>query len=445
MIIKESVSGSVTFRNGTAVNLNDSSIISAKTKKQCCPDGRFEIGGVYAATLSLTCKIPGTNSFNLRGAEIILNSRYGSEQSFSPRGTFWITDARRIASDIYSITALDAVGWLDASSMNYSDENDRIFDNIAKMLESTGEGHELHTWCGILTNITNSILQRITGTENMLEWIHYDSTVNGDYRNQWIFAFINERWTKTDRNAVFFLSTETGSGNSDCPRDLFRYLAQLAGGFICARPDGKLTLRQFAQYDLGTVDILPENTEADSLEIADFAMHILSVTAQSEIMNAQGNPADFMMWTEFSSYAALAPFRIQLSSNPFLDGFTAAWIRGDAAANIPDLGTIAINLWMTSRNPGSNIDLIIRPFRCKVHMQTRFEPGQHVRILDPRGDNFLETVLTSVTWTFRGGYELSCAGEDSRTMSDALRMSKADKALKEVRNRCSVLEKKLSD
>ena len=431
MIIEEYVSGSVTFRNGTSVPLSDSTVISVSVKKQCCPDGKFEIGGVYAASLSMTCQIPGTNSFSLRGAKIALNSKFQNEANFQPRGIFWVTDAKKLSGDIYSITGIDAVGWLDSSSMNYTDEQNRIFDSVAKYFESQGYGRTLNGWCSDITSFVNRLVASMTGMENVLSWTNYDSSYNGDYHNRYIY---NQAGTNLG-DALFWLSTEADSGITDCPRDLFTHLARLAGGFICARPDGSFTLRQFAQRDLGTAEITENCIEADSCEIADFTIQVLSVAVQSEILSGA---ADMAVWTAFSSYAALSPLRIHIHSNPFLDGFTAAYCRGDYSRKTENLWTIADSLFYL-------VSSSIRPFHCKVHKTERFEPGEKIRILPPGGTDFLESIITSVTWTFRGGCELSCSGEDSRTMSDALRMSKADKAIKEAQNRCSALEKKKAD
>ena len=431
MIIEEHIQVTVTFRNNAFVTLLDNHVVSASIKKQCCSDGKFDIGGVYAAVLSVICRIPGTNSFSLRGAKIAVNSKFRSDAGYLTRGTFWVTDAKKLSGDIYSITGIDAVGWLDSSSMNYTDEQNRIFDSVAKYFESQGYGRTILNWCGELTNFVNRLIRSMTGMENVLSWTNYDSSYNGDYHNRYIY---NQDGTNLG-DALFWLSTEADSGITDCPRDLFAHLARLAGGFICARPDGSLTLRQFAQRDLGTAEITENCIEYDSCEIADFTIQVLSAAVQSEILSGA---ADMAVWTAFGSYAALSPLRIHIHSNPFLDGFTAAYCRGDYSRKTENLWTIADSLFYL-------VNSDIRPFRCKVHKPEHFEPGEKIRILPPGGSDFLESIITSVTWTFRGGCELSCSGEDSRTMTDALRMSKADKAIKEAQSRCSALEKKKAD
>lgn len=441
MIIEEHISGSVTFRNGTSVPLSDSTVIGVSVKKQCCPDGKFEIGGVYAASLSMTCQIPGTNSFSLRGAKIILNSKFQNEANFQPRGIFWVTDAKKLSGDIYSITGMDAVGWLDSSSMNYTDAQNRIFDSVADYFAAQASLYYLQDWCAVLTSFTDSIVSRMTGTSGILSWKHYDSDQNGHFRNQYIWTNINGEEVELDgqdgrecREPSYFIYIENGAGSSDCPRDLFRALASIACGFIYAGTDGKLTLGQFGQPDFGTATITPDCIEADSLEIADFQLALLSSSVQSDVFDGAAN---MQIYTDLSDYLIYAPFRNAISSNPFVDGFTQQHVNPDRSDDgLRNLWTLAKGLWVSGLHP--------RPFRCKVHKAERFQPGQAVRILPPGGDNFLDSIITSVTWTFRGGCTLSCSGEDSRTMTDALRMSKADKAIKEARNRCYALEKKIS-
>ena len=70
MIIAESIRVEVYKYNYAAhsydlvTTLTESSIISAGGKRQCCADGTFEIGGVYAATFSGTGSTDGTNGAN---------------------------------------------------------------------------------------------------------------------------------------------------------------------------------------------------------------------------------------------------------------------------------------------------------------------------------------------------------------------------------------------
>ena len=92
--------------------LGESEIISASINRQCCAQGSFEIGGVYASTLSMVAKLSGMSLFQVRGAKIIVWSKYDTENDWCQMGTFWVTDATR-SGEIFTLNAQDAVGWLD--------------------------------------------------------------------------------------------------------------------------------------------------------------------------------------------------------------------------------------------------------------------------------------------------------------------------------------------
>ena len=441
MIIREFLSGSIFFRNGTQKTFDDSSVISASVRRQACSGAFFDIGGVFAAQLTMKCRISGTNSFRLRGAKILLYSRYGSKSAFSQIGKFWITDAGKIAGEVYSITALDAVGWLDSSSFDASTSG-TVFDSVAKYFESQGNGYTIQSWCSLLTEFVNSLIYRMTGEPNVLQWQDFDESVNGVYTNHFAFPSFG------GGELFYFLSTESGSGLSDCPRDLFRHLARLAGGFIFANESGKLTLGQFGMPEFGTAEISESQIQADSCEIADYELQMTIASVQSEIDRGIHDDASF---TAIPDYVSLAPMRIQLDANPFLDGFTAAYIRGDGQQIYSSLAVIVDGIWYFHHRFRTAGDFTeeggylgqchMRPFSVTVHAALRFHIGQKIRIAY-QGEVF-ESVITSLVWNFRGGWELSCAGSDSRTMADALRMNRAGKSLNESRDRCITLGKRI--
>ena len=173
MTIAESIQVKVykydyTARNYALVTtLTESSIISASCKRQCCADGTFEIGGVYAATFSMQAKITGMTTFQVRGAKLQVFSKYGTESDWYSVGTFWVTDATRMG-EIFSINAQDAVGWLDTSSYNDTAETaakavGRVladkWQNIGIGIDQWDEnGTEYGGWLQYLTDCTNTFI-----------------------------------------------------------------------------------------------------------------------------------------------------------------------------------------------------------------------------------------------------------------------------------------------
>ena len=285
MTIFERIQAVLTFRNGTIVNLDESSIISASIKRQCCSDSKFEIGGVYAASLSMKCRVSGTNSFRIKGAKIVVSTKFeGVETDFIPRGTFWITDAPR-TGEIYSITAVDNVGWLDTA--NYTISQNEVLKSFAVYfagLHPTDAA--LHTWLGFLTQEVNSIISRFSGLNSILAWDHYDDTANnGSFCNK---QYHDDGEFKDGIDLMYYPDTATKDGTAASPRELYGYIAQIAGGFIYAKENGHLTIGQFGQKEFGTAQISASEIEFDSFEPADFRIKIVMVTARTQLSWTDG-------------------------------------------------------------------------------------------------------------------------------------------------------------
>ena len=422
MTIQENIKAVLTFRNGIEMELSEDSIISASIKQQCCAEGKFEIGGVYAASLSIKCKVSGTNSFRIRGAKIQIFSKYGTEQDFISRGTFWITSAPR-TGEIYSLTAVDNIGWLDME--NYSDGQGNVLRNFLDYFRNLHPNDgTLYYWFRTLTNDMSSLISRMTGISDILSWKDYNTDENG--------RFCNQYYTDDDHpdgvELKYYINIAGHSGNADNPRELYGRLADITGGFIYACEDGRLTLGQFGQREFGMAEIYDSEIEFDSFECGDFRVVMAQIGASSRIA-----PSDAVGTAEAPNPTDIY-YYFTVENNVFLDGFADLYINHSgtyAELDFTTLKPIAIGIfnylyWFH--------DFEIRPFRCKVHKTERFHLGQKIRI-----QNF-ESVLTSIQWTFRGGYALACGGEDSRTLSGCAHYSKADKAL----ILCAALENRIS-
>lgn len=420
MTIQENIKAVLTFRNGTELELFEDSIISASVKQQCCADGKFEIGGVYAAQLSIKCKVPGTNSFRIRGAKIQVFSKYSNEQDFISRGIFWITSAVK-TGEIYSVTAVDNIGWLDTSSYNDSQAN--ILENFIDYFRNLHPNDAtLYTWFHWLTQEMNSIISRMTGLSSILSWKDYDEIQNGNFCNQY--------YTDTEHPAPgvelkYYIEIAGHSGNPDVPREIYKRLAEITGGFIYAYEDGRLTLGQFGQAEFGIALISDSEIELDSFEPSDFRVVVAQIGADSRIAPGDaigtGNPPQ----------PEDVYYYFTVDNNIFMDGFADLYIIGTgqpADLHFNTLLPIAKGIFYYLYHSE------IRPFKCKVHKAERFHLGQKIQI------NNFESIITSIQWTFRGGYTLACGGEDSRTLSGCTRYSKSDKSLM----MCTVLEKRIS-
>ncbi|WP_295219741.1 hypothetical protein [Ruminococcus sp.] len=434
--------------------LTESSIISASCKRQCCADGAFEIGGVYAATFSMQAKITGMTTFQVRGAKLQVLSKYGTESEWYGVGTFWVTDATRVG-EIFSVNAQDAVGWLDTSS--YNDTAETAVKAVGKVLADKWKnigigidqwdenGTEYGGWLQYLTDCTNTFILSQTGVRAMLAWKPYDKArreTYGRYCNDRIYAKVNEKWSQTIYPAKFYLSAENSNSDSDCPRDFYRYLSELAFGFIYARPeDGALELGQFGNGYHGSVSIGMPEMEYDSCEVADYEIHMLRTDARVELEDEKSTWA----WVKHGSpdYSTSSFQRFLIESNPFLDGFAKDFVFGSGYG----LNTIAYSMWLARYPTNPENQYSVRPFSCTVHSTKRFQLGQQIQItyqdLHESAPTTYDSIVTAIEWTFRGGTKLSCGGEDSRVMADCIRSSKGDKVRKEARNRCRALEKRV--
>ena len=453
MQIEEHISGEVQtydFEEETWVTrytLDDSNVIDASTRRQCCADGAFEIGTAYAATMQLVCRLPGATRFQIRGAKIVLRSQYGTEESPEPIGTFWVTDAQKIG-DIFTLSGQCAVGWTDTSS--YNELSADAAESMAHLIAPDGAAAPLQELLGhrtssteCVTDFVNMFVRVQTGIPDMIRWEDFDTVVNGDYCNRWIYeqyidpADGQTKWRKTAYPAQFSVWNGNGVSATDCPRDYYRWMSQLAGGFITSKRNGALTLRQYAMPELGTAVITTADIEENGCEVADYTLQIYRVSVTPDL-ETEYWVSGMSVFTD-PLYASRVPIRIAVESNPVLDGFCKRWSIDEGS--VPSVWTIAHNLWWAFYYHYG--DIPIRPFRAVTHKQARFELGQrisiHYRDIGETQETTYGSVITSVEWRFRGGHVLACAGEDSRVMADCLRSTKADKAVRELRGRIGAI------
>ncbi len=443
MVLQETISGSIWDRSGGLLaELSNANVIQASSKRQCCPDGSFAIGGVYASTLSIACRIPNTSNFKVRGAKITLYSQYTGETNPYCIGTFWVTSCTR-SGDIYTITAQDAVGWLDTAS--YNSTSNQSAKSVGELLnEQVGyTGSNLMTWCHRITSFANDFIKAQTGMSNLLEWEQYFPVLNDneDYCNSCIWANINGVWRRTIYTAMYFLDSGTGTSNSACPRDFFKYIAELAGGFIFSKPeDGHLTLGQFAQPQYGEVAIGMDEIEWNSCDIADYTMELMRVDAHVELEKDQNAWGWWVL--QSPDYDTKVQFRVEISNNPFLDGFAKEFVFVEGYS----LDTVAQGIRYAICDYAGGYT--IRPFSCTVHSNKRYALGQKVKLtyqdLTNASPQTYSSIITSIAWTFRGGHKISCGGSDSRAMADTVRMTKADKVRAETRCQLQALRKEFN-
>ncbi len=431
MTLHEHVSGEVQmydfdrFTWAKIADLSDGNVLTAGTRRQCCEDGAFGIGGCFAGTLHITCKLPGLTRYQIKGARILLRRWFDGEaltgENAPAEGIFWVTDAQK-CGDIFTLSGQDAMGWTDTSSLALPGGGgaDWSFGDIVAG-RAAGNAATLEYWLNTWTiPPLNDLIAAQTGIPAMLTWSNYNTAVNGHYCNQMLWG---ETYGdgESDAPAYFFIHTDDGVYKTDTPRDVLRWVGELTGGFLTVRKTGELTMRQFGMAELGTAVVPFASTGEGSFEVADYTIYLYNagaIYADSSFYAIGGNPSHRDV-----------NIRYTLQSNPFLSGFMAK----DTHAYTPAYG-----LWHT-RDIGAGAP-VIRPFRVMVHGTGRYELGQRIRFPDFHDIGEAEThdvssIITGIEWTYRGGTLLSCGGDDARVMADCIRATKADRVLRELRSR----------
>ena len=453
--------------------LGDADVISAVVKRQCCADGAYEIGGVYAATISIVCKVPGMTYFQMKRCRLKVKHQYGSGD-VTNIGVFYVSDVKK-TGELFSISGQDAITWTDISS---------------KCAQKWSCGPDLYQEClntdktmdmiiEAILGLAGGFVEKKSGINYALKFKPYDMEANGGwaYANAYVPNWAPEaaqdgmihlddlvidgiRHCEQDpsvrgrvHNAYFGIYIPDGGGESnlfgnarsDTPRDFLRYAAEVTGGFIYAdygnvgnmQDTDFVTLGQFGEPKWGIAEINMDDIEIDTCEVADFDILPVIGGVKAELKEYTLN-----YWIEASTdFRSHSYIRFDLSDNPFVDRFTRSWC---PPSQQYDTGALFLRLagqiWDAFYHMyGGNGGYTIRPFHATVHKPVDFHLGQRIRFRDYKdyGETVAHTydsILTSIQWTFRGGYKLACGGEDERTMSDVMRASKADKVRRQLQD-----------
>ena len=462
MVINETISGTIAaydYTLGTwtknAQNLDDTNVISASITRQCSSDNVPEIGGVYAATLTMTARVTTfSNGFNIRGAKIILSHTINSVSD--PLGVFWVTSAKRIGgvgSTIFEIEAVDAVGWLDVSSYNLpmlgnDGKNHLVPAGVLLAFNSNDEmraidytrnynGTYTTGWLGVLTGRVNQILEETLGIPDMVEWYNWDITTNGSYIN--CHAWREETSGESPYSLDFMIRYDETTFkllyggdklDSERPRDLYSQFAEFAGGFIYARETGELSLGQYNMIEYPQIDF--SEIMEEGAEIADYDMRLDRVRVYIEASDKDtwhtedhwqsGKEYDNVVYFNWDIVANI-PINMKCFAKGIPEGeWLAGWI----------VQALRYGYGYTDIDGKYHAPPIFRPFVARVFPRAVAEIprlGQSAKL----GTDLYSTV-TKITWDLHGGYEISCAGSDSRTLVDTVNISAARKTKNDLQN-----------
>ena len=420
----------------TDIAFTDSDIIrnSCSIKSSACDSSTFSLGSVRPAELSIQLHLEqdGINAYNLYGAKIILYSCYQKEPKPSDwifRGMFWVTSVSR-KKTLYTLRASDALVWLNNNSISSaSGKVDNDESEVSKKLRDKLEGYEgdaggggvypLHTIVADIVTWTNDILQNMIA-EKPLIYEHIDSIPNDSpklgnpYSGYTLMRKSEEGESKNTRySAIDYISA----------------LAKPACSFVCMRNDRYQIQNNDLQVPFSLVPFgffkdkirVPFSAIArDSCDVASYNIYIQKVHFKTY---------DDTGWTNARAYKPmLGNAEIDLSSNCFFDGRRMETVI-NYNNNCPDT---------SDKNECQIVDtaadylfhnVLLKPFQLKCYL--KFDDMEHFPKLGQRIEieyqpgKWAESTITNMTWKFRGGWEFSCTGKDTRVLAQAAKRSLA--------------------
>ena len=232
----------------------------------------------------------------------------------------------------------------------------------------------------------------------------------------------NEKFVPDSGNTA--LSTGVSSECSvESVKDFANYLAEYLGCFIVAAPDGRVRFSRLGEREYKT-ELNQSNISRGTLQRSPYYVHpsIWKVSFDS------GYGSSWYVSSDLPDDAA--PLSINITNNPFWqvqeDRVPADIYGGKVTQMIKYMWDYLYNAAV--RKDGNTVEYMINPFSCTVHVPYHFRIGDIVTVRDYVNGDVFRSYLTDITWTFRGGQQISCAGDDTRTLSVGTSRSAAKKS-----------------
>lgn len=419
----------------TDISFTDSDIIrdSCSIKSSACDSSTFSLGSVRPAELSIQLHLEqdGINAYNLYGAKIILYSCYQKEPAPSDwifRGMFWVTSVSR-KKTLYTLRASDALVWLNNNSISSgSGKVDNDESKVSKKLRDKLEGYEgsgggtfwsLDTIVNNIVTWTNDVLQNMIA-EKPLVYEHINSIPNN-----------NPQLGNSCSGYTLMRKSEEGESKNTrySAIDYISALAKPACSFVCMRNDRYRIQNNDLQVPFSLVPFgffkdkirIPFSAIArDSCDVASYNIYIQKVYFKTY---------DDTGWTNARAYKPmLGNAEIDLSSNCFFDGRRMETVL-NYDGGFPDTSgkNECVIVDATANYLFHNV--LLKPFQLKCYL--KFDDIDHFPKLGQRIEieyqpgKWAESTITNMTWKFRGGWEFSCTGKDTRVLAQAAKRSLA--------------------
>lgn len=418
----------------TDIAFTDSDIIrnSCSIKSSACDSSTFSLGSVRPAELSIQLHLEqdGINAYNLYGAKIILYSCYQKEPKPSDwffRGMFWVTSVSR-KKTLYTLRASDALVWLNNNSISSgSGKVDDDESEVSKKLRDKLEGYEGESGGGgvyplhdIVTDIvtwTNDILQNMIA-EKPLAYEPIDSIPNN-----------NPQLGNSYSGYTLMRKSEEGESRNTrySAIDYISALAKPACSFVCMRNDQYQNNDSQVPFSLVPFGFFKDKIRVpfsaiarDSCDVASYNIYIQKVYFKTY---------DDTGWTNARKYKPmLGNVEIDLSSNCFFDGRRMETVL-NYQEDFPDANDK--NEYPIVEAAANYLfhNVLLKPFQLKCYL--KFDDMEHFPKLGQRIEieyqpgKWAESTITNMTWKFRGGWEFSCTGKDTRVLAQAAKRSLA--------------------
>lgn len=377
MVIEEHAALDVITKDGSTYAIDESQIIrgSLTTSQSCSSGGGIPAGSCNTGTASVAFHAPSALSYEkLFGAKVKLYVWYG-DTSKKQVGVYNVTSTER-SYGVYTLSLSDNVYLLDEAC--YSNDTTTAAQNWLAM--QLGE-----------KRVPSVIFNMICNAYSVPHW---NSAKNEE---------------AVPESGIDALSVKVPSNScTESVKDFANYLAEYLGAIIMPDENGEL---HFAYMGSRTC---PITIDASNIERDTYQKSPFHVSTSSWRVNH-----DSGIWTSWSVSGDFpdnaAPLSIVVNNNPFWqsveDDTPESMVRGRT-------GTMLRYMWV-AQGKVAYIDNVpqINPFRCTVHVPYYFRAGDRVKIIDPITSEVYHSYVTDVTWTFRGGQQISCAGEDTRTLS----------------------------
>ncbi|MCM1221839.1 MAG: hypothetical protein NC548_45945 [Lachnospiraceae bacterium] len=411
------------------IDISESDIIqnSLSVTSQCVNGNTFGFGCVSPAQLSAKIRIKsdkiegGIGRYDVYGAEIILYSWFGKEppEDGGKRGVFIVTSVTK-NHDIFTISASDNVCQLDNTAFEGNGDG---MGNAVFMALSDRTGSLL--WDAV------SAFSAIVGTageylQSRIAEPDSSRIPNGTTIFRGYNVPENEQIPFQERR-ILILDDE----QSDNIRDYISWLAEYMGGFVIADKNGEFQFCLFENSFYHQPEILDfSDFQQNTLEIAGFRIYLHSAKVVTE--------DNYYYFTSFSKSTEKSVISIEtvIKNNPFIE-YTYRYNVVDAADKkdlFPIIGALLYyQNWIQ-----------IRPFSGIYHGNHYLHLGQYIKIRDENGNDH-ETTITNITWKFRGGQQIKCVGEDSRTLSQARKRSQAIRMGERMKTQINRLETRVTE